>query len=236
MTTPQANAGSLRRTAVGLLALAALWNAVYWLWPVHRQAPITLASDSTTKAEPPLAATDDPPTEHKAEPADDPPPTVSTEIADPMLVEGAEVGGVLPPQFEHYTVTEHDRTLGDIADRIYGDKDHWRAIAMANPHRDPSRLKAGQVWRIPLDPQNIQGQPVDAQGRPVEVDPPRPAHAEFTEYVVRSGDTLGAISRLHYGTTQHADAIFAFNRDRLGLRSPRAIRPGQVLHIPKQPR
>lgn len=233
MTNAPANAGSLRRTAIGLLALAALWNAIYWLWPVHRQAPITLAADTVFPASTPVDVPA--PVTPVREPEPEPQVQLVAEIADPMLVEDVEHGGILLPQFEHYTVTERDRTLGDIASRYYGEKDRWRAIAQANPHRDPARLKAGQVWRIPIDPDNIQGIPVDARGNPIEVDPPRPAGVTFTEYVVRTGDTLGAISRMHYGTTQHADAIFAHNRERLGLRSPRAIRPGQVLLIPKEP-
>lgn len=231
MTTPQANAGSLRRTAIGLLALAALWNAVYWVWPVDRQPPITLAAEAIDTG--PIQTETPKPAPVAA--AREPEPQPVPEIADPMLVDDPESGGLVPPRFDLYTVTEQDRTLGDIASRLFGDKDHWRAIARANPHRDPARLKAGQVWRIPLDPDNIQGQLVDAQGNPIEAAPPTPPSADATEYVVRAGDTLGAISKLHYGTTQHADAIFEFNRERLGLRSARAIRPGQVLRIPNRP-
>lgn len=151
-----------------------------------------------------------------------------------MLVEDVEHGGILLPQFEHYTVTERDRTLGDIASRFYGDKDRWRAIAQANPHRDPARLKAAGL----AYPHRSGQYPGHPGRRPWQSDRSRstqPAGVTFTEYVVRTGDTLGAISRMHYGTTQHADAIFAHNRERLGLRSPRAIRPGQVLLIPKEP-
>lgn len=243
--TPKATTGSLRRTAIGLLALAALWNGVYWLWPVHREAPVVMAG----VGEEPIEAL---PTEEgldfAGEPEDDPvmltmgPPEIDPTpehdpqlIVDPILHDPEHQTFIVPPQFERYTVTNNDRNLGDIASRFYGDRSLSTVIAQANPYRDPRRITPGQVWFVPKNPANIQGLTVDAQGNLIDAPTPQPPPAEFTEYVVRGGDTLGAISKLHYKTTRHADAIFAFNRERLGLDSPRAIRPGQVLRIPKQP-
>ncbi len=230
-TTPQANPGSFRQTAIGLLALAVLWNAVYWLWPVHRQAPVVMASTIDEGVAPEQGADPEPftLTMGSSEPQE-------PLIIDPIVYDPEPEMGVLPPTFQLHTTTANDRNLGDIASRYYGDKALATVIAQANPFKDPSRLKAGQVWRVPVDPQNIQGWVVDAGGHPVEAPPPAPPPAEYTEYLVRDKDTLGAISKLHYKSTQHADAIFAFNKERLGLRSPRAIRPGQVLRIPKDPK
>ena len=231
--SPHAAAGSLRKTAIGLVALAALWNAVYWLWPVHREAPVVMArvpGETITAASP----------EDDAQPelAIGPPetgPVPEPQIVDPILHDPEHQVFVVPPEFERYVATEDDRSLGDIAARFYGDASLYEVISRANPMRDPRRLTAGQVWFVPRDPANIQGLTVDAQGNLLETPAPKPPPMRFTEYVVQRGDTLGAISKLHYKTTRHADAIYAFNRERLGLDSPRAIRPGQVLHIPQEP-
>jgi nucleoid-associated protein YgaU len=231
---PKANPGSFRQTAIGLLALAALWNAVYWLWPVHREAPVVMAS--TTIDEQTLPALDDaePLTLTMGGPA--PAQPVEATIVDPIVHDPEGELGVLPPQFELYTTTDRDRNLGDIASRHYGDKTLWTAIAQANPYRDPARLAPGQVWRVPIDPENIQGIIVDPLGNPAEAPQPQPPGTEYTEYVVRTNDTFGQISKFHYQTAQHAEFLYAFNKERLGLRSIRSLRPGQVLHVPKQPK
>ena len=232
---PQANPGSFRQTAIGLLALAALWNAVYWLWPVHREAPVVMASTIDDQVVPEDDPEPDPPTltMGNPEPIESP---VESPIVDPIVHDPEGELGVLPPQFELYTTTARDRNLGDIASRFYGDTKLWPIIAQANPFKDPARLKGGQVWRVPTDPDNIQGIIVDPLGNPAELPPPEAPSTEYTEYVVKDNDTLGAISKFHYETTRHAEFIYTFNKDRLGLRSIRSIRPGQVLHIPKEPK
>lgn len=235
------NQGTFRQTAIGLLALAGLWNAVYWLWPVHREAPVVMASTAEEPQEPDAAAedADEPLAIVDAAPIEPQLPEVIADpapgIVDPIVHDGGGLG-VLPPLFEYYTTKSSDRNLGDIASRFYGDKSKAPIIAQANPYKDPRRLTAGQVWRIPLDPDNIQGIVVDADGNPADPPPTEPPPADYTEYVVQGGDTLGGISRMHYQTTRHAQFIYAFNRERLGLTSIRGIRPGQVLHIPKEPK
>lgn len=236
---PQANPGSFRQTAIGLLALAALWNAVYWLWPVHREAPVVMASTVDRDAVPEADIERDPPTLTLGNLQPDERPvesTLASPIIDPIVHDPQGELGVLPPQFELYTTTSRDRNLGDIASRFYGDKKLWTVIAQANPFKDPARLKAGQVWRVPIDPENIQGIIVDPLGNPTEAPPAQAPDADYTEYVVRTNDTFGQISRFHYQTTQHAEFLYEFNKQRLGLRSIRSIRPGQVLHIPKEPK
>jgi nucleoid-associated protein YgaU len=234
---------SLKRTAVGLVALAALWNAVYWFWPVHREAPVVLASVPEAKPDAVQPPSTD---EAEAIEAIDEGPIVLTmggeeqaeqtpQIVDPMLLEDADGLGVRPPAFETYVATADDASLADIARRVYGDPSLAEAIKRANPMRDPRRLHAGQTWRIPLDPQNIQGVVVDASGNPVDPQAVQ-ANLPYDTYTVRPGDTFGAISRRFYETTRHAEFIYEQNRERLGLRSIRSIRPGQVLHIPKEPK
>lgn len=242
---PKANQGSLRQTALGLLALAGLWNAVYWLWPVHREAPVVMASTSEPPAQDAGEATDDVPAIAALPPADavdyaeasdpEPPADEPPAIVDP-IVHDSGVLGVLPPRFHLHTTTASDRNLGDIASRYYGDKSLAPIIAQANPYKDPRRLTPGQVWRVPVDPDNVQGLLVDADGNPTTAPPDDPPEAEYTEYVVRNGDTLGGISQRYYDTTRHAEFIYAYNRERLGLKSIRGIRAGQVLHIPAKPK
>jgi len=246
MTTPaqpsKGSKGSLRRTAVGLVALAALWNALYWLWPPHREPPVVLAGVSEeSDTEPPGVD----PEATRPEPA---PPVVLTmgsggqtedvppQIVDPILHDPAEQRSIVAPQFRAYEVAQTDRTLGDIAERFYGDEALAHVIAQANPFKDPRRLTAGQVWRVPLDPDNIQGLVVDGQGNPVDTSSTSRASDEHTTYVVQANDTFGAISKRFYDTTRHAESLYDYNRQRLGLRSIRSLRPGQVLHIPNKPK
>lgn len=234
-TTPQANAGAFRQTALGLLALAALWNAVYWLWPVHRPAPVIMASAQATSPEHDAGGADPaagPEAEAPAAAMEEPEPS----IVDPIVFDPQSELGVIAPQFHLHTVSARDRNLGDIASHYYGDKALSSVIAQANPYKDPRRLSEGQVWRVPIDPTNIQGIAVDGDGNPAQGPPPTPPTVEYTEYVVRPGDTLGAISRMHYDTTRHAEFIFAFNKERLGLASMRSIREGHVLRIPPEPK
>ncbi|MEQ8316900.1 MAG: LysM peptidoglycan-binding domain-containing protein [Phycisphaerales bacterium] len=233
------NQGTFKQTAIGLLALAGLWNAVYWLWPVHREAPVVMASTAETAdaGEDEAEATESVGLADAAslepvvpEVPADPEPI----IVDPIVHDLGELG-VLPPRFHLYTTTASDRNLGDIASRYYGDKSKAPIIAQANPFKDPSRLAPDQVWRVPVDPDNIQGVLVDGEGNPAEAPPAEPPPAGYTEYLVQKGDTMGGISRMHYETTRYAEFIYAFNRERLGLKSIRGIRAGQVLHIPERP-
>lgn len=234
--------GSLRRTAIGLVALAGLWNAVYWLWPANREPPVVVEvvqeaspADRTVEApaepdsdvlEPVVMTMGSAETSEEAQP----------QIIDPILHDPAEQLALVAPAFRDYEVTAGDRTLGDIAERFYGDSALHGVIARANPYKDPRRLAEGQVWRVPLDPDNIQGLVVDGEGREVDASPASTKSDAYDTYVVRANDTFGAISRRFYDTTRHAQFLYEHNRERLGLRSIRSLRPGQVLHIPSEPK
>jgi nucleoid-associated protein YgaU len=61
----------------------------------------------------------------------------------------------------------------------------------------------------------------------VEVPEPEP---EATFYTVKSGDTLGAIAKTHYGNAMKYPVIFEANKPM--LTDPNKIYPGQVLRIP----
>ena len=239
-TSGQPSRGSLRRTAVGLVALAALWNAVYWLWQPNDEPPVVLAAidEDTTPDTEPAVEEPEPPPPVVLTMGDPQPPQQEAEpplIVDPILYDPADQLTLIEPEFRAYEVTERDRTLGDIALRFYGDRNLAEVIKRANPFKDPRRLTTGQVWRVPIDPENIQGVVVDADGNPAEPASDEPASDTYTTYTAKANDTLGGISKQHYDTTRYAQAIYEFNRERLSLRSIRSIRPGQVLHIPKDP-
>lgn len=56
------------------------------------------------------------------------------------------------------------------------------------------------------------------------------ADAESTFYTVKSGDTLGAIAKAHYGDAGKYPVIFEANKPM--LKDPNKIFPGQTLRIP----
>jgi len=62
----------------------------------------------------------------------------------------------------------------------------------------------------------------------MEVEEPAP---ESTFYTVKSGDTLSAIAKEHYGDAQAYKKIFEANTPM--LQDPNLIYPGQVLRIPE---
>ena len=106
-----------------------------------------------------------------------------------------------------YTVREGD-TLSSIAKRTGTTVSR---IARDNALSDPSRVRAGQVLRLP-------------DAAPAATAAPVPARAGAS-YVVRSGDTVSAIASRH-GTT--VAAVVAAN----GLDARAFIRAGQALTIP----
>jgi len=61
----------------------------------------------------------------------------------------------------------------------------------------------------------------------VDVEAPAPAAKLYT---VKSGDTLGAIAKAHYGNASKYPVIFEANQPM--LKDPNKIYPGQVLRIP----
>lgn len=201
-----------------IAALAAVWIGVYWLYdPTPRSLSFAEPTDNTAPSRP---APNDPPvgpapidptpgTSHES-------PAPSTEAA-PLLP--PDQPAVIPPEFREHVVRDKE-TFATIAARYYGRRDLASVIAAANPLKSPTRLKPGDVLRIPVDPNNVQGLPtVDAPARPMTL-----------EYVVVKGDSLSKISQRFYGTDRHADQIYAANRD--VLRSKDDIRVGETLRIP----
>ena len=137
--------------------------------------------------------------------------------------------GVVAPSFRDYTIKPND-TFEGIARRELGSPSLVESIQRANPLRDPRRIRPGDVIRLPVDPQNIQGK---LAGNANDASPTTPAPANFAEYVVVSGDTLSSIAQRLLGSSDQARAIFELNRDRLP--SMNSIRIGQRLRVPVAP-
>ena len=63
---------------------------------------------------------------------------------------------------------------------------------------------------------------------------PTEAAANIETYVVRRGDTLYGMAKRLYGDGAKWRQLYEANQARLGLDSPRGLREGMVLHVPRQ--
>lgn len=156
---------------------------------------------------------------------------------------------LIPPEFTDYTVLSSDRSLQEIALRMYGDRARWVAIARANPFFTPDKLKPGvTVLRIPKDPDNIQGRlvkveqprsplipPAVPERAPVQPVPsPSPAIADgWRTYTVQENDTLWGIAKKMYNRPSLTGVIADANTD--VLPDPDRLNPGITLKIPPAP-
>jgi nucleoid-associated protein YgaU len=102
-------------------------------------------------------------------------------------------------------------TLMKIAFDRYGDPFAWRRILEANRDRitDPSRIPAGTILRL----EKTGNRGVAAAGDP---------------YLIRTGDTLGRISKTVYGVTQKWKRLWENNRQL--IRDPNLIFAGFTLY------
>lgn len=238
------------RVGAGVAALAGLWIAVYWWWDPSQEPAIRFDTAAQTAAPAERPAAPDSATPAGGSPAGDEGEAAPRGAQQAQETSGQrpdrssgqpaglapEPAGVLQPDFYDYVVQEDDASLQEIAEKLLGDRGDWIIIAQSNPMQDPARLRPGQVWRVPLDEENLQGVIVDADGRTIRsAGAPARAPEEFIEYVVQSGDSLSQISQRLYGTQRHARLLFELNRDRLKLRSEDSIRVGQTLRAPKSP-
>ena len=213
------------RVANGVFGLVAVWILTYWLYPVSTHVtadPVPLAN--------PVRIAPDPDGPVVAPRQDTPPGKSVTPAPVDSRVETKRVDTVIPPEFRDYTVQAGD-TFQTISRRVYGTPAHADAIARANALKDPKRLKAGQVIRVPKDPANVQGLPTTVEVQ-VPVDEPVATAADQT-YEVKPGDSLSSISQKFYGSVRFADLIFQANTKQLS--SPDKLRVGQKIVIPPKP-
>jgi len=237
--------GAAQRYALAALILVGLWVLVYWLWPAARvgevgpgEAGVTFAGDPSGDrrgADPRLElAPSDTAQRPATQPQDDlvadtPPDAPEADTAPgpdaPAGPRKSEAPGTIPPRFTEYVVQRGD-DMWSIAEKVYGDRDRWDAVAKANPTVDPQRLRAGQTLRIAVDPDNVQGVPADGA-------PPPPPDADPTEHIVAEGETLSEIAKTLYGRASLWRVIYGANRHLLD--APEDLRPGMRLLIPPAP-
>jgi len=127
-----------------------------------------------------------------------------------------------------YTIKSGD-TLSGIATRLYNNEARWVEIAQANPLVDPTRLKVGQVLRLPgaSAPASNGGA---ANGGARTAAPAAAAGAAGT-YTVKSGDTLSSIALRTLGDRGKWRAIYNLNRQTIGP-NENNIEEGMVLKLP----
>jgi nucleoid-associated protein YgaU len=214
------------RVVIGLLAMVGLWVGVYWWWPVD--PPVSFAVVAQTPLPEGGAGSG---RETLANAQQVPTPQSTTQDSPtpkPSLREGLE--GVVKPRFATHVVGK-DETLESISLMYFGTRAKADAIARANPMLSPPDLKPGREILVPLDPANVQGNPV---GESVIASSRAQPPAGLTqEYMVQAGDSLAKIAKQIYGSEQFADIIFAANRDKLS--EPSRIKVGQRLRIPPKP-
>jgi nucleoid-associated protein YgaU len=208
------------RVILGMLALAGLWVAVYWLWPAR--PAVTYA-----RVEPAVIPRESPVEPVAIEPAEAPPHAQ-------LGADGSRrVLGVIAPRFTEYTLLKGE-TFEHVALKFFGSRDMSNVIAAANPLVSPASLKAGRTIRVPRDVSNIQGTPAVryTAGPAGEQPPPSDPRPLVQEYEVRKGDSLSKIAKTIYGEESLSGVLFEVNRDRMG--SPGKLQVGQKLRIPPE--
>jgi nucleoid-associated protein YgaU len=118
-----------------------------------------------------------------------------------------------------YTVKAGE-TYSSIAIDLYDDESRWADIAQANPLIDPTRLRVGQVLRLP-DNRHILS----------EEEPVPPGPGGIQTYTIRPGDNLSTVAQTFYGDPTLWRTIYNFNRDKIG-ENPNAIQAGMTLKVP----
>lgn len=153
----------------------------------------------------------------RADPADAPTPSEpSRRDTEPASRPPAQAAA---PAYTPYVVKESD-TLSSISQAWFGDAARWDLIHEANPAIDPSRLRIGQVLRLPA--------------RSTSHDPASRTADRSGTYTVRSGDTLSSIARILLGEERHWRLLYEANRSAIGP-NPDAITIGMKLIIPPRP-
>lgn len=144
------------------------------------------------------------------------------------------------PQFTLHKVKRGDN-LSDLAKKYLGNRNLHMEIYNANRDdlMNPNDLNIGMTLKIPVPPASVKPTPpvapapvTPAPAAPEKpVTPPPAAEAPtFTEYTVKSGQSLSSISLQTLGDSERYMEIYNANRDI--LKDPDALRKGMVLKIP----
>jgi nucleoid-associated protein YgaU len=118
-----------------------------------------------------------------------------------------------------YTVQPGD-LLSTIAVKLYDDERRWVDIAQANPRVEPTKLRVGQVLRLP-----------DASHTLSKEEPVPPAPGNIQTYTIQPGDSLSTVAQKYYNDPTLWRTIYNFNRKKIGD-NPNAIQAGMTLKVP----
>jgi nucleoid-associated protein YgaU len=133
-----------------------------------------------------------------------------------------------------HTIAEGE-TFSKLAIKYYNDKNKWTVIGQANPGVDPTRLKIGQVIRVPALEQHASERRDNVERlEAAKAEQPKPtaeAPAATRKITTEEGDTLGEISDRVYGTSRRWNDIYEANKGL--LKSPDRVPVGVVLVIPE---
>ena len=127
------------------------------------------------------------------------------------------------PRVQSYTVKEGD-SLASIWRDLTGTERGWEQLQQANPGLDPSRLKIGQVLKVP--DWKSSAAPAGKSTTPTTAPAATPG-----SYTVQGGDTLSSIATKVYGDSKLWKRIYDANKDAIGA-DPGALKVGQSLRIP----
>ncbi len=130
-----------------------------------------------------------------------------------------------PANVEATYIVQSNDTLSSIALNVYGSANYWPHLQRANADLDPTRLRPGDVIKIPSRSSVIPSTP----SKPVDQ-----AIDSAREYRVQSGDSLYKISMRLYGHPRQIDAIYDLNRDTIGPDRAK-LKLNQVLRLPEPP-
>ena len=224
----------------GILALGAIaWIVAYWMWPTGGAQEPQTSMSRATDADLTDPSVDDPngvelmlpEPQPDPDPVPDPDPEPDNQgdtdaQADDTGEGDGEGAAIEPPTYRIHTVAAGGETLQDISRIYYNTTSKWRAIARMNGHSvDPNRLFPGTEGKVPRDPDNVQGLPMDDELPPAEPE------VEYTEYIVSRNASLWTIAKSLYGSGVKWTVIRDANRDLVGSEGG-LLRPGMVLRIP----
>jgi nucleoid-associated protein YgaU len=152
-------------------------------------------------------------------------------LADSAAAASAPARSTAPVPTERIHRVAEGESLSRIAERIYGDRELWKALAAYNTDRlpNPNVLKTGLVLRVPPKEVLTGGATAPATTN-VAVRDPLAAPASARAHVVREGETLSEIAAATLGSSRRWPELVAANRDRIA--DPDRVMPGTELRIP----
>ncbi|MEE9211980.1 MAG: LysM peptidoglycan-binding domain-containing protein [Phycisphaeraceae bacterium] len=148
------------------------------------------------------------------------PPTAETVATSDQFI---RIGTVtLRRTLKTYTIKGGD-TFSSIAVALYGSERWWVDIAQVNPTVDPTRLKVGQMIKLP-----------DRRDLDAADEPALPAPSATVTYTIRSRDTLSSIAGHYYNDPSLWRVIYNANRRTIGP-DPDRLKPGDKIKVPPAP-